>query len=83
MINFLQENAILILAIAGAITSYFAVINDKIMRKKRWKSTLTLATIGFVIVVGQQVVNHVNKRHSALIEDARTRIVDEIRQYVS
>ena len=82
MFSYLQQNLVLILGIAGAVISFLIFSLEKVARKQKLRLSLILATLGFLILTGQQVFTHLDKKNSDRLENARIAIVKEIRQKV-
>lgn len=83
MFSYFQENLVLILAIAGAVISFLIFLTEKVVRKQKMRLFLILATMGFLILTGQQVIEYLEKNNSALLDKARDDIVLEIKKKVT
>jgi hypothetical protein len=80
---FLQENALLVLGLTGAVISFLIFLTEKIARKKNARIVVILAAMGFLILTGQQVIEHLKEKNRNLLNEARTNIVKDIRLKVT
>ena len=94
MYNFITENFILILALSGAIISFLSVLTGKVAKRNKLKISIILAAFMFLIVSGQQIIGHIDKRNKKLQdavfkknkelhEQTRTEIVKDIQAKVT
>jgi len=94
MYDFVRENMILILALSGAIISFLAVLTQKVAKRNKLKISIILAAFMFLIVSGQQIIGHIDKRNKKLQDTAfkksqklheqtRTEIVKDIQTKVT
>lgn len=66
----------------GTATSLAILFIEKVARKQRIKLLFILAALGLLILTGQQVIEHLESRNWALLEEARVNIVEDIRKKV-
>jgi hypothetical protein len=94
MYDFITENIILILALSGAIISFLSVLTGKVAKRNKLKISIILAAFMFLIVSGQQIIGHIDKRNKKLQdavfkknkelhEQTRTEIVKDIQTKVT
>ncbi len=76
-IVFLQKNAF-ILPLAGAIITYLLSLIEKIKTKKITRATFTLLTVGLLLLTGQLVVQHIERRQSAHLSAVKDSLIQEI-----
>lgn len=82
MFSYLQENFVLILAVAGAVISFTILFIEKVARRQKIRLLLILAALGLLILTGQQVIEHLDKKNRILLEETRANIVEDIRKNV-
>jgi len=94
MYDFIKENIILILALSGAIISFLSALTGKVAKRNKLKISIILAAFMFLIVSGQQIIGHIDKRNKKLQDTAfkksqklhertRTEIVKDIQAKVT
>ena len=80
MLSFLQENLVLVLAVTGTVTSFAIFFIKKVARIQKVRPLLILATLGLLILTGQQVIEYLERINQAFLQEARVNIVEDIRK---
>ena len=83
MSSFINHNAVFLLAILGAIITFLIFLIDKLIRKQKLKLLIVFTALGFLAVVGRQVIEQLEKRQTAILEEQKGVIIGEIRQKVT
>jgi hypothetical protein len=83
MVSFFKGNIVLILALSGAVISFLMFLTEKIAKQHKVRILIMLAAMGFLILTGQQLIDHLKKKNRALLDEARAQIVNDIQVKVT
>jgi len=87
MIDYLKENVIFVLLIAGALVPFVLSLYEKVAEKKRLRVVLLLVSAGFIITLCTIIISHIQKRTSerinAQLDAKKTEMINEISTNVS
>ena len=93
MVEFVRQNPLLVLGIAGASISFLISLLEFISERKTPRRIFLLVILGFLILIGQQAVEFVQERNAEAIaktekallaanEETRTKIIEQIQSNV-